>query len=428
MTHELRASHELGAGLPNPPQPPIEGLHHQEAAADSGRLRSRLQTLPTLLVFSDDWGRHPSSCQHLVRRLLPRYRVLWVNTIGMRVPRFDLSTLRRGGEKIGQWLRPKPKLSAALPENLQVLNPKMWPWMRSRFDRSVNRRLLRRELSPLLKNLTLPALALTTVPTVADLVGVLPIRRWLYYCVDDFSQWPGLDHAVVDRLERDLVAKVSACVAVSDTLRERLAAMGRQAHLLTHGVDSSFWSSPGSKDALVALEGLERPLIVFWGLKDRRLDGDLIRRLSASLNRGTVVFAGPENQPDAALMTLPHVHPLGALPFEDLPRLGQEASVLIMPYANLPVTRAMNPLKLKEYLATGKPVVARRLPALHDWADCLDLAESPEDFAAAVARRLETGLPPEQQAARARLSAEDWDAKADQLERWLLGEIVVLAN
>ena len=55
-------------------------------------------SLPTLLVFADDWGRSPSSSQHLMRQLLDRYRVLWVNTIGMRPPRFNLSTLRRGLE------------------------------------------------------------------------------------------------------------------------------------------------------------------------------------------------------------------------------------------------------------------------------------------------------------------------------------------
>ena len=49
-----------------------------------------------LLVFADDWGRHPSSCQHLIRHMLDRQDVWWVNTIGMRTPRFDRATLTRG--------------------------------------------------------------------------------------------------------------------------------------------------------------------------------------------------------------------------------------------------------------------------------------------------------------------------------------------
>ena len=48
----------------------------------------------TLLIFSDDWGRHPSSCQHLTSRLLRRPApVIWVNTIGTRAPRIDLATV-----------------------------------------------------------------------------------------------------------------------------------------------------------------------------------------------------------------------------------------------------------------------------------------------------------------------------------------------
>jgi hypothetical protein len=91
-----------------------------------------------------------------------------------------------------------------------------------------------------------------------------------------------------------------------------------------------------------------------------------------------------------------------------------------MPYADLPVTRAMQPLKLKEYLATGRPAVVRDLPANRPWADCLDVAASPEAFSEAVRRRLETGLPPEQAAARARLAGESWAEKARLLERWAL--------
>ena len=49
----------------------------------------------SLLVFSDDWGRHQSSCQHLVKQLLDQYAVLWVNTIGTRAPRLDMATASR---------------------------------------------------------------------------------------------------------------------------------------------------------------------------------------------------------------------------------------------------------------------------------------------------------------------------------------------
>ncbi len=92
-----------------------------------------------------------------------------------------------------------------------------------------------------------------------------------------------------------------------------------------------------------------------------------------------------------------------------------------MPYADLPVTRAMQPLKLKEYLATGRPVVVRSLPSTGAWRDALDAVSTSEEFAAAVLARLGGEAPAGQAAARRRLSGESWAAKAQQLAGWLDG-------
>src|SRR5262249_7233587 len=143
------------------------------AISDCTRRWCMADALPALLVFADDWGRHPSSCQHLIRQLLGRRQVYWVNTIGMRPPRLDWATLQRGLEKARQWLRPRsaPRAEAAqVPENLHVLNPRMWPWFTAPLDRRINRALLARQLTPLLRSLNQPAVAVTTIPIVADLV------------------------------------------------------------------------------------------------------------------------------------------------------------------------------------------------------------------------------------------------------------------
>ncbi|MDO4630493.1 MAG: hypothetical protein Q4C70_15045, partial [Planctomycetia bacterium] len=67
--------------------------------------------MATFLIFSDDWGRHPSSCQHLARFLIQNenHRVFWVNTIGTRPPGFNLLTLRRGAQKIVSWVSSRRK-------------------------------------------------------------------------------------------------------------------------------------------------------------------------------------------------------------------------------------------------------------------------------------------------------------------------------
>lgn len=382
----------------------------------AGSESDRSATAPWF-VISDDWGRHPTSCQHLIRHLLPEQPVTWANMIGTRRPVLDWSTIRRGFEKLGQWLRP----ADALPENLRVVSPKVWPGFGRPLERRFNRAWLVRQLRPLIEELPEPPVAITTLPTAADLVGTLPVVRWVYYCVDDFSVWPGIDQAAARILEDRLIDTADVLVAASERLCERIAARGRMAHLLTHGVDLDFWASrlrlSDGNVSPPALHALTPPYIVFWGLIDPRLDLAFLRELSASLTEGTIVLIGPEDRPDPELYRLPRVIRRPAVSLSELPAIAAATSVLVMPYADLPVTRAMQPLKLTEYLATGKPAVVRDLPATRPWADALDVCVTPQEFAAAVRRRLVEGLPPAQRLARRRLDAEDWSSKAREFAR-----------
>jgi hypothetical protein len=374
----------------------------------------------SLMIFADDWGRHPSSCQHLVARLLHEYRVLWVNTIGTRRPRLSWATVCRGLEKARQWAAERGA-GDPVTENLQVFSPLMWPWLSTPRDRTLNRALLRRQLEPLLRKLPSPITCVTTIPIVADLVGSLSVDRWVYYCVDDFSQWPGLDQAALADMEEKLLGKVDDVLAVSQALVRRVESHGRQATLLTHGVDLEFWKAGALPLARPeCLHVGEPPYVMFWGVIDRRMDVTWVRSLSESLEEGSLLLIGPENDPDSALRELRRVHLLGPMDLTSLPALARHASALVMPYRDAPVTRAMQPLKLKEYLATDRPVITRRLPAVEEWTDCLDAAGTSDEFADLVRLRLTSGLPADQRASRRRLDGESWDAKARQFARFIL--------
>ena len=407
------------------------------------------ETSPRLVVFSDDWGRHPSSCQHLVRQLLPRYDVVWVDTIGTRLPRLDLLTMRRGFGKLRAWAGGGLPASAdpagsgapatgppttgaptagAAPT---VLSPVMWPRFRRSFERRLNAALLERSLRGALGD-GRSTLGVTTIPLVADLIGRGPVDRWVYYCVDDLAAWPGLDRQTLLDMERRLVERVDQIVVVSEELERRIAGMGRSSTLLTHGVDLGHWAgTPLVAEPRTAESQTAGPVVLFWGVVDRRLDTAWLRALAARLEgahtEGThlegarIVLVGPANNPDPEIAAIDGIELLGPVPYDDLPELAGSADVLVMPYADLPATRAMQPLKLKEYLATDRPVVVSSLPAVAGWEDACDVAVDAETFAESVARRLSSGLPQSQAEARRRLKDESWASKAAVFEKVLLG-------
>mgnify|MGYP002780808408 CR=1 FL=1 len=410
---EVSGTGEVHPLTPNPSPPRGEGDH------------------TPWLVFADDWGRHPSSCQHLVRHLLPRVPVTWVNTIGTRPPRLDRATAARVAGKLRDWCSPKPTSSTNTEPSPRVVAPKMWPSFGSSPTRWLNRTLLGRSLRPLIESLPEPPVVVTTLPLVADLVGRIPAKRWVYYCVDDFSAWPGYDGPTMLRMERELVPNMDTVIAVSDTLVSHVAGLGKTAHLLTHGVDTDFWQAEATpppnplpeaeRGNLTVFTGLAPPFVVFWGVIDRRMDTEFVRRVAETI-AGTVVLIGPQEDPDPALLAIPRVAVRPPVPFAELPAVAAAADVLVMPYADLPVTRAIQPLKLKEYLATGKPTVVRDLPATREWADTCDVVATADEFAARVRDRIADGLPAGQQAARQRLADESWAGKAALFEKWVTGE------
>lgn len=375
--------------------------------------------LPELLVFSDDWGRHPSSCQHLTRALMNKFDVTWVNTIGMRPPRLNVDTLKRGWEKIGHWRgATKTEVESSVVEPT-VLNPKMWPWNASRFDRAINRRLLVRQVNTHL-DAGRKRIGITTLPLVADLMDGLNVDAWIYYCVDDFTVWPGIDHRPLQAMETALVQNADRIITVSETLQRRVRNLGGESTLMTHGVDVAHWQNLEDHSVRDDVIELDSPLIVFWGLIDKRMDESFVEQLSKELTFGTIALVGPTDSPPAKLFELPRVKHLEAMSLNELAALGQRADVLIMPYVDADVTRAMQPLKMLEYLATGKPVVARRLPASQPWSDCLDLVDTARGFSTLVLDVLESGLGDEKADARKRLIAESWTSKASELESMIL--------
>ncbi|EWY42334.1 hypothetical protein N825_19195 [Skermanella stibiiresistens SB22] len=389
---------------------------HQEPSPSTLPPPRPLPPRARLVVFSDDWGRHPSSAQHLIRHLLPRFDVDWVNTIGTRRPSLTRADLSRAYEKALAWTRTRG--GGETPEPViepgpTVHSPVHWPGFKSGLERAVNRRLLRRALAPVLERDPAPVAIITTVPITADLAAEFPKLNWIYYCVDDFSEWPGLDGGTLRTLERDLLHHVSGVICVSEVLRSRLAGMGFSPHLLTHGIDLEHWN--GVRRRPLCGPG-RRPIALYWGHADRRLDADICLTLAETCD---LRMAGRHDEVDDRLNRHRSITWLGPIPYDRLPDLAEDADVLVMPYADLPVTRAMQPLKLKEYLATGLPVVATPLPANRLWADAMDVTAAPTRFASLCLARARRSLPEAQAKARTKLGGEGWDTKAAQFEQWI---------
>lgn len=373
------------------------------------------------IVFSDDWGRHPFSCQHIMEHFLPGNRLLWVNTIGLRTPRLTLYDVKRSLGKIASWLKPHAgKAAWSLHDNLRVISPVMIPYNTIGPIRAFNRESVVRRVRKAAREwgFTNPLL-LTTQPLAADYIGRLDERLAVYYCVDDFTLWPGMNQPeLVRAMEETLVSQSDLVVAVSDSLRGSRSNGKSATRLLTHGVDiEHFRKAALPQPRPKALQGIRGPVIGFYGLIDSHFNRTLTAAILDARPDWQVVCIGVKRIDLGELEARANFHWLPPVPYADLPSYAACFDVAFIPYFVNAHTQTANPLKLREYIATGKPVVTTPMAEVFRFESVISIADGAPAFIPAIEKAL--AEPPDQAARAKALAGESWKDKAALFSGWI---------
>jgi glycosyltransferase involved in cell wall biosynthesis len=160
---------------------------------------------------------------------------------------------------------------------------------------------------------------------------------------------------------------------------------------------------------------LPRPLAGFFGGIDaHKFNQPFLVEVARRLPEFTFVLVGQASIDTAPLAELPNVHLLGRRPYDEIPHYGAAFDVCLLPFQQNRWIEAMNPIKLKEYLALGKPVVSTPFGELTAYRDVVHVAQEPESFAAAIRAALATDSAEATRARRARVAAHTWQSKADE--------------
>ncbi|KAA8667116.1 glycosyltransferase [Vibrio gigantis] len=336
-----------------------------------------------LIVFGEDFGGLPSSTQHLVRHLAKQHKVLWVNSIGLRQPKFSAKDATRAFNKLFGKTKAVTQnmLDSDGHGNITIVNLKTIPAPSSKLSRKLAQQMMLRQLKPIIAELNLNAPILwTSLPTAVDLCGQLGESSVVYYCGDDFSALAGVDHQTVVQHESELIDKANLIFAASQNLMNKFPKC--KTHLLPHGVDVNLFSTPvpRAKD----LPSNHRPIAGFYGSLSKWLDYDMIAKVTAEMPEWDFVFIGPNELNNLMLPTFDNVHYLGPKPHHTLPSYSQHWDVSLLPFIDNEQIRACSPLKLMEYLAVSTPIVTTPFPAMVPYKNHVTSVESAEQMIEAL--------------------------------------------
>ncbi len=366
-----------------------------------------------IVWLGDDWGYQTSSAQQLAACLAESHRLLWVNSVGMRTPQLTWRDLQR------LWTKGVSTPGLTTRDEVTVASVRLLPLHQWRWARSVNRLIARRATARWCRALKIDeALVVCSVPTAVDLVHALAPRRLIYYCMDDFATLPGVDWHMVEALEAEVIARADVVLVNSPAVGELARFAGRRVTAFPHGVEfQRFNAAAAGPDAEVRalVHDLPRPILGFAGYLDQRIDIELLVKV-AQQRPGSLLLVGEVATSLEPLRALPNVLAVGYVPYTEVPRYLAACDVLLAPYVRNSTTAALQPLKILEYLATGAPVVATRLPALEPLASLVDLAPDHATFLRCVQDALAN--PNRQREARVRYAQEhSWENRAREFER-----------
>lgn len=354
--------------------------------------------------------RFTTSRHHLLRELAATGRVLYVEP-APNLGRAAVALSRGDRQRLAlELVRPcaDPPVAVTRPRApqfpLEVLSewPRLWAREARRQGR-VQGRLARRAFSavPLPGRRAVVAFNSFYPARAAGIIEGLRPDLDVYHCTDaieELTQTSGRSRGeMLAAAELAAAAAADLVVASAEPLAARLSQANPNTHFLPNGVDLETFA-PALADGPEPADLPPRPRVLFVGNVEhgRRevLDSSLLERLARDLPATAFVFIGAVpagSQASVELGPLPNVYMLGPRPRAELPAYLQAADVCVIPYRCTALTRSIYPLKLHEYLAAGRPVVATDFSrSLDEFREVVDVVP-PADFAAAVRALLADG-------------------------------------
>jgi len=372
-------------------------------------------------AWDDIWrNRH-----HIMTRLARANRVLYVEPWVYMRP--TLCRLSSGQIGVSDMVR-GGHLHQAF-ENLYVYQPPLWAPRAGHFPLSViTQAIYVRLLLGVLRRLRFhtPILWLF-LPDMEVFIGHFDEELVIYHIVDEYSGYTGVSETwrpVLQRMEEQLARRANLVFVTSPTLLERKRTLNESTFLVPNAVDYEAFAAvlDGEAQSPADVAAIPSPIVGYVGAINDKVDLPLLAQVAKECADCSLLLVGPITLTDGeghraleTLDTLPNVHLLGRKSVEDVPRYIAACDVCLLPYRINEWTQSIDSLKLYEYLACGKPVVATDVPAARRFSKVVMVAANETEFVATIDAALSEDGPALRAERRSVAARHTWDQRVESL-------------
>jgi glycosyltransferase involved in cell wall biosynthesis len=360
----------------------------------------------------------------LMRRFSRLGTTLYVNSIVMR-------KLNIGDKKgfIEKLIRKTKSILKGLKQSeagFWVYSPYSLPVQHISWARPFNEAILRYQIWHVTRKLCMKTpVTWVACPPACDTAIALKKGKLVYQRTDRYEDDPHVDKKTILHYDRKLKAIADMTVYVNRSLYEQETGQCKNAFFLDHGVDYDMFSSAENDlDVPAEMAGIKKPIVGYFGLiADHKFDVEFASRVAGLLPEFSFVFIGRISREYREMLNMDNIHILSKQPYEKVPHFGKCFDVAILPWRINKWTEAANPIKLKEYLALGKPVVSTPASTeLESYRDLIYEAATPQEFARCIRTACREDSPVLVSKRRQHVAQSSWDSKAELLLQELFKE------
>jgi glycosyltransferase involved in cell wall biosynthesis len=343
--------------------------------------------------------------------------VIFENSISLGLPSLRDKVLL---PRVTRKLRSYAKFARKTSEGITVVSPATLPFFASRTARRMNRQLLKSQIQRLERKggLSKPILWIA-IPTAAEMIGCFDECVVIYHVSDKYeanTMDHGTDPALIRQFHKQAIDNADLILYSSRKLLAEATVARERSYLLEQAVDFDHWSRVGSGELEVAPEvaRIPQPRLGYFGaIEPWLVDQDLIKRASRERPDWNWIFIGNKSR-GLEIENLPNVHFLPAVAYDRLPNYAAGFDVCVLPWdTEVAFTSYGSAIKVREYLATGKPVVISPLPEYETMSDVLRIARSSDEFLHLIDEALHEQGSELSSARQDAVRKGTWDARAE---------------
>ncbi len=376
-----------------------------------------------IVCIASSWDYDPTSKHHVMRLLAKNNDIVWVNYHGTRKPRINAADARSALSALRRFAGGVRKITPGMVQVTPLVIPGASRPRLARLSQSLLVRQIRGAIRAVDPARSKPLQVWSFAPDVDELIGRFDEECFVYYCVDEFAEFEGVDGERIRKSEAILLKEADVVVTTSATLHEKRVGRRPDAILLRHGVDHDHFSKALRRNPAQPepLDTIPRPMFGFFGMIHHWIDVDLIAAVAELRPHYSFVLLGESLTDVSTLRRIPNVYLLGRRPYVELPAYCAQFVAGLLPFRRTSMTENVNPIKLLEYLAAGLPVISTAIPEALRIGEPVQTADTPAEFARACDVVAAGPSPARRREISGGVANETWAARVDQLSA-LIGQ------